>query len=252
MIFLSNLDINKLGIGGSFVHKLHPLTKFIMLVLNYIILLNISFSYSIVYIIMLVAIMLLIGVNFKKILLIFVLSLIPLFTFGILIILIDINNVIYTLGLLYLRIIGMIIPMVFFSSTTTIREVYYLIYMLIHPFKYLKLNTNLLILTFSITFSFFPILLNELDNILLVKASKGENFKRSSILKKIKIIYSSLAILLINSIQRANILIDSILIRGFDNNGMRSFYIHYSFLKIDYFFSIISIIFCIFLIFFNV
>ncbi len=250
MEFLSSLNINKLGSGNSFIHKLHPLTKFIMLVVNYSIFLNSSFYCNIAYIIVLIVVMMLIGVKFKKIILIFIFSLIPLFTFGILIILINITNALYTFAFLYLRIIGMIIPMVFFSSTTTIRQVYYLIYMLIYPFKYLKLNINLITLTLSVTFSFFPILLNELDNILLVKASKGENFKRVSIPKKVKIIYSSLAILIINSIQRSNVLIDSILIRGFDNQGTRSFYIHYPFLKSDYFFSIFSTMFLITLIFF--
>lgn len=229
MSYINILNINNLGVGSSFFHKLNPLTKFVILICNYIILANLNLVNSTLYLAVLIIIMLLTFLKLQDFVKILIFLIIPLSGFMLLIVLLNFDHKILSIYGVFIKILSMLLPVIIYSYTTSPRASSYLFYILLKPFERFKINTNLVNLTLGIVISYIPILFLEFDNVLLIKASKGENIKEEPFFKKIVIIYNSLFTVLVNSFIRAERMVEAIIVRGFDKDKKRSFFINYEY-----------------------
>lgn len=244
MTYLNLLNVEKLGIGESFLHKINPIIKFVLLVFTYILLFNINI-YNQIFILIIIAILLLSsGFKLKNFLILFLFLLLPLFSFLILLLILNVDNLLYSLIIISLRMVSLFMPVILYSNITPLKETVYTISTILKPFSKISLSfTNLATLTASLTITYFPILINEFDRVLLVKASRGEDIKKENFINKIKIINSSLFPVLVNSFLKADQMIDAIIIRGFNKDKKRSSFTKYTLNKRDF----IVLIFIIFL-----
>lgn len=234
MHYIKFLNINSLGYGISFIHKLHPLNKLFVLIINLIIVFNLNAKELLYYIIFLIILMLLTCISVKAILRLLIFLAITMIGFVIMIFLLNFNNKFFLLTIIFLKILSMILPLIFYSLTTPLKESIYTCELIFYPLKYFKINTNGINLMLNIVLAYIPLMLKEFDNIFLIKASKGEDIKAVNVFKKIKIIYDSLFSVLVNAFLKANEMVNAILIRRFEFSQTRSRFITYKVSVIDY------------------
>lgn len=241
MSYLKILNINNLGQGSSLIHKLHPYNKFCLLVLNIFLVFQFTGKELVIYVVLLLVIMLSTCISFKNLLKILGLLLLTMIGFVIMIVLLNYNHKLLLLSKIYIKILSMVLPLVFYSLTTPLKQSIYTFEMILEPLKHLKINTNIVNLVLNIILTYIPLLLQEFDNVFLIKATKGEDIKNVSWFKKIKIIYNSLFVVIVNSYLKANELVNAILVRQFKFNEQRSRFVIYKMKKRDIFIMIILI-----------
>ncbi len=229
MNYISSFNVEKLGYGQTFLHKLNPFSKLFILITSYIILFNVNLNVQLIGIISLIILLIVVGFKFRKLIYIFILLILPLLSFYILLLLIDYDNKALTMFIISLRMLSLFLPVVLYSCITPLKESVFVISKLLKPLEKISISfTNLAILSLTIVITYFPILLMEFDNVLLIKAARGEDIKEANFINKIKIIYSSLFPVLVNSFIKAEQMVDAIIIRRFNKDIKRSSYISYS------------------------
>ncbi len=246
MNYINSFDVEKIGYGKSFLHKLNPFTKLIILISTYIILFHLEISIQAIGIVLLLILLKISGFKIKNIVYVFLILLLPLLSFLILLLLINYDNILLSLLIIFLRMLSLFLPVLLYSNITPLKQSVYTISYILKPFEKISISfTNLSTLCLAIVITYFPVLLNEFDNVLLIKASRGEDIKESKFLKKIEIIYSSLFPVLVNSFIKAEQMIDAIVIRRFNKDLKRSSFISYKINTKDIIIILFLIIICI-------
>ncbi len=235
MNYINSFDVERLGYGDSFLHKLNPFTKLIIMISSYIFLFSVNIDNQLIWLLILIILLKLSGFKIKNLIYILLFLLIPLFSFYILLLLIDYDNKFLSIIKIFFRMISLFMPILLYSSITSLKESIFVISKILKPIENISTSFyNLTILSFTIVITYFPILLNEFDNILLMKASRGEDIKETSFINKLKILYSSLFPVLVNSFLKADQMVDAIIIRRFNKDKKRSSYINYKIHIKDY------------------
>ncbi len=229
MSYIKPLNINSLGYGKSFIHNLHPYNKAILLIINYVIIFSLNIKYLSIYLLFLTVLSLLTVINIRSFLKLILFLTFYSLGFLLLIIIMGLDNKLLTYFIVMLKFYSMILPIMFYSFSTPLKQTNYVLYKICLPLEKIKVNSNLVNLTFTIIITYIPIILYDFDNVLLIKASKGEDIKEVNVIKKVLIIQNTLFTVLVNSFQRANFLTDSVLIRNFHKNKKRSNYISYNY-----------------------
>lgn len=115
---------------------------------------------------------------------------------------------------------------------------------LLKPLELLKIKTSIFAMMLSIALRFIPTLFNETEKILKAQASRGVDFKESSLSKQIMQIISLLIPMFVISIRRASDLADAMEARGYIPGEKRTKLVIMKFKALDYIcLSLVALIF---------
>lgn len=233
----SSMMIGQYVPGNSFIHRLDPRTKIILISLFVIVVFfaNNKLSYSILSLFLMCAlIMTRIPVRFilKGMTPVWFLIL---FTFILHLIVTKEGNVLFEIFIFKIYsggvIKGLIISLRFallilmtslLTLTTTPIEITDAIEQLLHPFKKVKLPVHELALMMSISLRFIPTLLQETDKISKAQASRGVDFRTGPIKERIKSIIPLLVPLFVSAFKRAEELAMAMEARGYQGGEGRT------------------------------
>ena len=112
---------------------------------------------------------------------------------------------------------------------------------ILKPLELIKIKTSIFAMMLSIALRFIPTLFNETEKILKAQASRGVDFKESSLTKQVIQIVSLLIPMFVISIKRASDLADAMEARGYVPGEKRTKLLQMKFRAFDYFVFIISI-----------
>ena len=134
-----------------------------------------------------------------------------------------------------LRVIIIISFSTVFTLTTKPIDISNAIEWILKPLELLKIKTSIFAMMLSIALRFIPTLFSETENILKAQASRGVDFKESSLTKQIIQIISLLIPMFVISIKRASDLADAMEARGYIPGEKRTKLLHMKFRLFDYF-----------------
>lgn len=142
-----------------------------------------------------------------------------------------------------LRVVIIISFSTVFTLTTKPIDISNAIEWLLKPLELLKIKTSIFAMMLSIALRFIPTLFSETEKILKAQASRGVDFKESSLGKQVMQIISLLIPMFVISIKRASDLADAMEARAYVPGEKRTKLLHMKFKAFDY----ISLIFLVFL-----
>lgn len=151
-----------------------------------------------------------------------------------------------------LRLILMIALTLILTSTTTPMDITYAFEWYIYPLKLIKFPTSAIAMTLSLALRFIPTLLEEANRIMKAQKSRGVDYNRGFISKKIKSIVTLIVPLLVSCFSISDDLTLAMDARGYDPYGKRSRYKVLKFSKIDLFSIIFIVLILAFFIFITV
>ncbi len=130
-----------------------------------------------------------------------------------------------------LRIILMIALTMILTTTTSPLDITYAFEWYLAPLKIFKFPTQVISMTLSLALRFVPTLLEEANRIMRAQKSRGVDYNRGFISKKIKSITTLIIPLLVSCFSRSDELALAMDARGYDPYAKRSKYrvLHFSF-----------------------
>ncbi len=262
MNYFQKINVYHLGYKKNVIKKLHPSLKIYLFLYMYLFHLIVDdFKVLICYVIFLYLILFIIKISIKKIIQIFLI----IFVFFLMMaiyytLLIDKETVIYTIGFIniykeyldlwlsiWINLNSWFIPIIILVNTTPIEEIIYGINKMIKPLEKLKLPTNSIILILTITLSFIPLLIIDLERILYAMAARGKDIRTAGIFTKISIVKDAFIPLIISVLKRSDNLSDSIISKDFNLKSKRSHHQVFKFSLINKIIFIITIILLLFI-----
>lgn len=140
-------------------------------------------------------------------------------------------DAIYQCGYIILRIFMMLAFTMILTSTTKPMELTYGIEWYMLPLKVIKFPVSEIAMTLSIALRFIPTLLEETNRIMKAQASRGVDFTRGGLGKRLKAIITLIIPLFVSAIERSEELSNAMEARGYDPKAKRSKYriLHFSY-----------------------
>jgi ABC-type cobalt transport system, permease component CbiQ and related transporters len=123
-----------------------------------------------------------------------------------------------------LRIILMIVLTMILTSSTSPLDITYAFEWYLTPLKIFKFPTQVISMTISLALRFIPTLLEEAQRIMRAQTSRGVDYNRGFISKKVKSITTLIIPLLVSCFSRSDELALAMDARGYDPYGVRSRY----------------------------
>lgn len=239
-MFEFNLRLDNIGEGSSFIHRIHPCVKMIIAILAIAANGIISSVYmSLVLSIVFFILIMLSGLNFKTFMKAY--ALILLTVFGVIL------SYILIIGLtlensitIWLNLTAFGLPVIFLMFTSPILKTLYGIEMLLNPLKKIKLPVNAIVLICTITLSFIPIVITEMQRILSSMAVRGSDIRFAKWSEKVKIFTRALIPLLISTLRSTETLASSIAVKNYDAWEPRTNVLHEAWKLTDSLFLIIT------------
>ncbi|MCR4911350.1 MAG: energy-coupling factor transporter transmembrane protein EcfT [Bacilli bacterium] len=130
----------------------------------------------------------------------------------------------YQCGYIILRIMMMLMITMILTSSTSPMNLTYGLEWYMAPLKLVKFPTHIVAMTLSIALRFIPTLLDETDRIIKAQSSRGVDFQRGGLIKKFSAIISLIIPLFVSAINRSEELSNAMEARGYDPYGQRSKY----------------------------
>ena len=130
----------------------------------------------------------------------------------------------YQCGYIILRLILMISLTMVLTSSTKPMDLTYAFEWYMTPLKLIRFPVHELAMTLSIALRFIPTLLDETSRIMKAQESRGVDFNRGFLFKRFKAIISLIIPLFVSAIQRSEELSDAMEARGYDPRAKRSRY----------------------------
>lgn len=129
-----------------------------------------------------------------------------------------------------LRLVMMISLTLILTATTKPLDLTYALEWYMYPLKLIKFPTHEIAMTISIALRFIPTLLDETMRIMNAQASRGVDFEHGKIKEKIKAILSLIVPLFISAFQRSEELANAMEARGYNPRAKRTRYrnLHWS------------------------
>jgi energy-coupling factor transport system permease protein len=137
----------------------------------------------------------------------------------------------YQSGYIILRLVMMIMITMILTATTKPMDLTYAIEWYLTPLKLVKFPSHIVAMTLSIALRFIPTLLDETNRIMKAQASRGVDFNRGGIFKRISALTSLIIPLFVSAISRSEELSNAMEARGYDPYAKRS---RYRILKFSY------------------
>lgn len=135
----------------------------------------------------------------------------------------------YQAGYIILRLILMISLTMVLTASTKPMDLTYAFEWYMYPLKVIRFPVHEIAMTLSIALRFIPTLLDETDRIMKAQASRGVDFNRGNIFKRFRAVISLIIPLFVSAIQRSEELSDAMEARGYDPKGKRTRYRKLSF-----------------------
>ena len=130
----------------------------------------------------------------------------------------------YQCGYIILRLILMVALTMVLTSTTKPMDLTYALEWYMAPLKLVKFPVHIVAMTLSIALRFIPTLLDETQRIMKAQASRGVDFNRGGLFKRIGAIISLIVPLFVSAIGRSEELSNAMEARGYDPYATRSRY----------------------------
>lgn len=129
-----------------------------------------------------------------------------------------------------LRLVMMISLTLILTATTKSLDLTYALEWYMYPLKLIKFPTHEIAMTISIALRFIPTLLDETMRIMNAQASRGVDFEHGKIKEKIKAILSLIVPLFMSAFQRSEELANAMEARGYNPRAKRTRYrnLHWS------------------------
>lgn len=124
----------------------------------------------------------------------------------------------------FLRLILMICLTLVLTSTTTPMDITYALDWYLYPLKLIKFPTQIVTMIISLALRFIPTLLDESQRIMKAQKSRGVDYNRGFLSKKIKSITTLIIPLLVSCFSRSVELSLAMDARGYDPYGTRTSY----------------------------
>ena len=139
-------------------------------------------------------------------------------------------DAIYQCGYILLRIFMMLAFTMILTSTTKPMELTYGIEWYMLPLKVIKFPVSEIAMTLSIALRFIPTLLDETNRIMKAQASRGVDFTRGGLGKRLKAVITLVIPLFVSAIERSEELSNAMEARGYDLKAKRTKYriLHFS------------------------
>ena len=139
-------------------------------------------------------------------------------------------DAIYQCGYILLRIFMMLAFTMILTSTTKPMELTYGIEWYMLPLKVIKFPVSEIAMTLSIALRFIPTLLDETNRIMKAQASRGVDFTRGGLGKRLKAVITLVIPLFVSAIERSEELSNAMEARGYDPKAKRTKYriLHFS------------------------
>lgn len=243
---MNNLTFGRYSPYNTFVHKLDPRNKILLLILL-VVAIFLKFSvYSTtliisgILLILLIVLMLVSKVKISSLLKTLLgMWFLVLFLLVIYILIPNVNythvafkiwkltvywDAFYQCGYIILRLLMMLGLTMVLTSTTKPMDLTYGLEWYMTPLKLVKFPAHIIAMIISIALRFIPTLLDETNRIMKAQASRGVDFTHGAFHKRFKAIISLIIPLLVSAFQRSDDLADAMEIRGYDPNGKRSRY----------------------------
>lgn len=135
----------------------------------------------------------------------------------------------YQAGYIILRLILMISLTMVLTASTKPMDLTYAFEWYMFPLKVIRFPVHEIAMTLSIALRFIPTLLDETDRIMKAQASRGVDFNRGNLFKRFRAVISLIIPLFVSAIQRSEELSDAMEARGYDPKGKRTRYRKLSF-----------------------
>ena len=214
--------LNRISIGNylyknSIIHKIHPLSKIISLLMIIIMILIGNTYANVILLILSVIYMFISKINIK----IFFKNILSIkwFLFFIVIINLIFKTKFFIVVLSILKLSNIILYTSLFMYTTSITEIMIGLEMIFYPLNKLKFNTNKIIVILTFSLKFIPLILEQASIIIKSLASRGLDF-RGNFKNKCLCLKAILIPLFLNSIKKADNISDIIQIRCYNLNNI--------------------------------
>lgn len=130
----------------------------------------------------------------------------------------------YQSAYIIFRLIMLIMITMILTSTTKPMDLTYALEWYMTPLKLVKFPTHIVAMTLSIALRFIPTLLDETQRIMKAQASRGVDFNRGGLFKRIGAVLSLIVPLFVSAIGRSEELSNAMEARGYDPYAKRSRY----------------------------
>lgn len=130
----------------------------------------------------------------------------------------------YQSGYIIFRLILMVMITMILTSTTSPMDLTYALEWYMAPLKLVKFPAHIVAMTLSIALRFIPTLLDETQRIMKAQASRGVDFNRGGLFKRVGAIISLIIPLFVSAISRSEELSNAMEARGYDPYAKRSRY----------------------------
>lgn len=253
---MNNIALGKYIPGNSFIHKLDPRTKILLMILLMVtIFWNVGeFLRFPVYIILTILIYVLLRISSIKVktilkslkpmlfmmFFLFIINMFvyqegyPLFTIPVVEFTLYLEAITQTLFII-IRLALMLAVTTILTTTTKPLDMTYGLEWYMSPLKVIKFPAHEIAMTISIALRFIPTILEETQRIIKAQKSRGVNLEEGTLKEKINAIISLLIPLLISSFQRSEELSDAMEARGYDPSAKRTRYRILKFSLLDLF-----------------
>ena len=134
----------------------------------------------------------------------------------------------------FLRLVMMIALTMILTSTTTPMEITFALEWYMKPLKLIKFPTQIISMTLSLALRFIPTLLDETHKIMKAQKSRGVDYNKGFLVKKIKSVTTLIVPLLVSCFSKSDELSLAMDARGYDPYGKRSSYKVYKTRTRDY------------------
>ena len=139
----------------------------------------------------------------------------------------------YQGGYIILRLVLMVMLTMILTSTTKPMDLTYALEWYMTPLKLVKFPIHIVAMTLSIALRFIPTLLDETNRIIKAQASRGVDYNTMNPIKKVGSLLSLIIPLFVSAINRSEELSNAMEARGYDPYGKRTRYRKLSFRWID-------------------
>ena len=130
----------------------------------------------------------------------------------------------YQAGYIIFRLIMMIMITMILTGSTKPMDLTYALEWYFTPLKLVKFPSHIVAMTLSIALRFIPTLLDETQRIMKAQSSRGVDFSRGGLIKRISALISLIIPLFVSAIGRSEELSNAMEARGYDPYGKRSRY----------------------------
>ena len=260
---MNNIALGKYIPGNSFIHKLDPRTKILLMILLMVtIFWNVGeFLRFPVYIILTILIYVLLRISSIKVktilkslkpmlfmmFFLFIINMFvyqegyPLFTIPVVGFTLYLEAITQTLFII-IRLALMLAVTTILTTTTKPLDMTYGLEWYMSPLKVIRFPAHEIAMTISIALRFIPTILEETERIIKAQKSRGVDLEEGKLKEKIGAIISLLIPLLISSFQRSEELSDAMEARGYNPSAKRTRYRVLKFKLSDLFAALITVI----------